>query len=129
MTYTPVEIIALILIITSTIKITVVLISPKTWLGFAKRVWGNSGIVRVVCLILAIIVFYYLIMAGVTVIEILAVAAFVALTIAVGLGQHVEDLIKHYEKIVKKRSIIKEHRLYIILWLILLLWGLRELLM
>lgn len=126
MTYTSLEIISLVLIVISVIKILVLLISPKAWFHFAKKVWKNDNLVRVVCLILAITVLYYLISEGTTITQILAVTSFVALIIAVGIGQRVNDLIKHYEKLAKNRSIIKDHWLYILIWLVLIIWGLKE---
>ncbi len=126
MAFTPLENIALILIVVSVIKILVILINPGSWFNFAKKVWSNSGITRMIALILAIIVFYYL-MQELTIVQILAVTAFVALTIAVGLGDRINELLKHYEKLMKNRKMLKDHWMYLVIWLALMIWGIKEL--
>ena len=96
MVYTAVENIALIVIVAGLIKMFVLLIKPQAWMNFAKRIYSKPQIVKFIGLILAVVVFYYLYGAGITVIEILAVTAFLALLMIIALAGEVEYLIKKY---------------------------------
>lgn len=126
---TPIEIIALIVIIVSVIKILVILVKPKIWVdSVVKRVWANPMIMSIISLVLAAIVLYYLIQSGLTIVQILAVTAFVSLLIAIGVGTYANELISMAAKMLKK-GIMKKAWLYIIIWIVLLVWGAYELFM
>jgi hypothetical protein len=128
MIYTPVEWIALAIILLSAIKIVVGLFSPKSWMGFAKKVWASSGIMSFLGLALGAVILYYLLQ-EITIVQILAVTAFVACLFMVGLSDRANEIIKLYEKQIKDGSFIKKHILYIIIWIALMVWGLKEILM
>jgi hypothetical protein len=123
---TPVEIIALILIIAATIKMIVLLVSPNSWMNFSKFVLGGGFLTRVVGLILAAIVLYYL-LTELTIIQILAAAVFIALLLVIGLASNMGVLVKKYEAQIRKRTLWKEHWLYTLIWIVLLVWGVIEL--
>ena len=129
MAYTPVEIIASILIVASEIKMLVLLVNPKGWLNFAKTVYARPGLVSIVSLILAAVVLRYLLAEGITIVQILAVTAFVALIILIGLAPYIKDLIRKYEGQIKRGNMWKENLLYILIWIVLLVWGAKELFM
>lgn len=126
MTYTPVEWIALIVIAVSAIKMIVLLVNPKAWMNFAKGIYKNPVLVQVVGFILAVIVLWYLIKGGITIVQILAVTAFVALLVFVGIASEVEALIKKYEGLIKRGNILKEYWLYALIWAVLIIWGAKE---
>jgi len=123
MAYTSIEIIALILIIISAIKVVVLLIKPQAWMNFTKKLWKNSVVMGGVSLILAAIVLYYLTQSGMTIVQILAAGAFIALLIAVGLAGHVDCLMKEYASEIKAKTLWKKHWLYTLIWVVLLVWG------
>ena len=125
---TPIGIIALILIIVSAIKIIVILVNPKSWADLVKKIWVNPMVTSIVSLILAAIVLYYLIQSGLTIVQILAVTAFVALLMAVGIGIYAKEVISIATKMLKK-GILKRAWLYTLIWIILLIWGAYELFM
>ena len=128
MAFTSVEIIALILIIASAIKMLVLLVNPKAWMNFAKGIYSKPGAVKFVGLILAVIVFYYLYyVSGITVVQILAVTVFVALLLMIGLADEVDDLMKKYQGMIKRGKLWQKYWFYTLLWLILLGWGVKEL--
>lgn len=127
MTFTAVETIALVIIIVSIIKMGVLLINPKSWMNFAKGVYSKPDVTSFGAFILGAIVLYYLIQSGITIVEVLAVTAFVALLIMVGLAKEVKPLIKKYEAMVKKGNLWKEYWFYSLIWILLLLWGIKEL--
>jgi|TARA_B100000315_G_C14577583_1_gene588697 uncharacterized YccA/Bax inhibitor family protein len=129
MAYTSVEIIALIVIIASAIKMLMLLVNPKGWMNFAKKIYAKPELVSIVALILAAIVLYYLVGAGITIIQILAITAFVALLVLIGIAKDVPALMKKYEGMVKKGNLWKEYWLYALIWIVLLIWGAKELFM
>jgi len=67
--------------------------------------------------------------AGITVVEILAVTAFVALLMMIALADEVGHLIKKYQAMIKKDNLWKNYWLYTLAWIVLMLWGLKELFM
>ena len=125
---TPIGIIALILIIVSAIKIIVILVNPKSWADVVKKIWANPMVMSIVSLILAAIVLYYLIQSGLTIVQILAVTAFVGLLMAVGIGIYANEVISMATKMLKK-GLMKKAWLYTLIWIILLIWGAYELFM
>ncbi|MFQ5531243.1 MAG: hypothetical protein ACE5ES_01365, partial [Candidatus Nanoarchaeia archaeon] len=86
-------------------------------------------LVQVVALVLGAIVLYYLVLGGVTIVEIMAVTAFVSLLVLVGLAKEVGPLMKKYEAMIKKGNLWKEYWLYALIWIVLILWAARELLL
>lgn len=129
-TGTAIEILALILIIVAAIKIIVILVSPKTWANMVvKKVWQSPDLMIVVSLILAAGVLYLLINAGITIVEIFAVMLFVSLLAAVGVAIYSKEVVSVAQKLLKDRNIVKRSWLYIIIWIALLIWGLKELFM
>ena len=127
MAFTAVQNIALVLIIVAIIKIVVLLVKPQAWMNFAKGIYSKPQVAKFVGLILAIVVFYYLYGAGITVVQILAVTAFVALLLMIALADEVEPLIKKYQAMIKKGDLWKNYWLYTLLWIVLMVWGLNEL--
>ena len=103
---TPVEIIALILVIAAAIKIIMVTINPKGWLSFAKSRVSKPGQMKVGALILAIIVFYFLIQ-ELSIVQIFATMGFTVLLIIVGMASDVKPLIKKYGEQMKSGKLWK----------------------
>lgn len=126
---TAIENIAWIVIIVATIKMLVLLVSPMSWMNFASKFYKNKGLAKIVSLALAVVIFYYLYMAGITVVQILAVTAFVGMLLVLGLADEFEYFIKKYQAMVKKGNLWKEYWLYTLIWIVLLIWGVKELLM
>jgi hypothetical protein len=115
--------IAAIVIVLSAIKMLVLLIKPSAWMGMAKSVWAKPKTMKVVALILGAIVLYYLDAAGISIVTILAVTAFVALLLMVGLADEVPYFMKKYDDLAKSGGIWKKYWLYALIWVVLLLWG------
>lgn len=127
MAYTPVEIIALIIIIFTAIKLVVIVINPGSWMNFSKKLWSNRPVSMVISLILAAIVFYYLIR-EISIVQIIATMVFFTLLLSISLGDHVKEMIKYYEKKVKTKTLWTGGKwLSSLIWLALLVWGAIEL--
>jgi len=130
MVYTPIEIMALILIVAGSAKILVLLINPKIWSKkVINNIWKNSGLMRVISLILAGISLYYLLDSGITIVQIFAIMLFTALLMAAGIAMYSNEVVKLSEKMLKDRNIIKKSWLYILIWILLIVWAAKELVM
>jgi len=119
----PIEIIALIVILGVALKMLLLLVNPKNYLSFVKRFWSNPGLMKVVGVVLAGIILYYLNAAGITIVEILAVTAFVSSLLIIGLASEVGDLMNKYKSRIKKGNLWKDFWLYTLIWIVLLVWG------
>ncbi len=121
-----IEIFVLVFVILGLIKLLVVLFSPKSWVGVAKGVYKNPALLVIVELILAAILFYYLLpaiglvylMAGVVLGTLLT-----GLTFAV-FAKEVTPLVNK----ILKPNMLKKMWLPLIIWVILMVWTLIELL-
>jgi len=122
MTLGTLEILATIIIAVSLIKIVVLLVNPKIWLTFSKRIYRRPHITKVVSLILAAIVLYYLVISGISIVEVLAVSLFVSLMLAAGLSDYGEDIINK----IRRKDILKDFWLYTLAWLVLIVWGIKK---
>ena len=121
------EILALILIVVSVFKLIIFLVNPNYWYSFIGGVYSKPEVASFIAFILAMTVLYFLLISGVTIIEILAVCLFIALVITIGLAKYADKLIVW----VKEQDIVfvlKEVWLYTLVWLLLLAWGAGEML-
>ena len=123
--FTPIEIIALTLIVFSAIKILVLIIKPTAWMNFAKSIYSNARITQWIILALAAVVFYYLI-AELSVVQILAAGTFMVLLVWYGIASYGKLIIDKVQKDVKNGKIWKEYWFYTLLWVALMAWGLKE---
>ena len=124
MPLTSLEIIVSIFAILGIIKFIVILVRREKWWPVTKSVYGNPAIFRWIFLILAGIVFYLLIQ-ELTIVQILAVAAFIALLMAFGFTTYSKETLELAQKIMKK-GFSGWQWFYILIWAVLLLWALYE---
>jgi len=118
----PIEIIALVLIIFAAIKMFTLLVKPQAWMNFVKALFKNKAVAVIIGLVLGGVVLYYLIQ-EITIVQILAVTAFIAMLFLIGLSGHVDELIRRYEREIKKGKLWKENWFYTLIWIALLVWG------
>ncbi len=118
----PLEILAAIIIVFSLVKLTVVLISPMSWLNFAKKIYVRPQITSAVALVLAAVVLYILINSGMTIVHIFAVTLFIVLVLVIGMARYGEEIIS-WAMGQDLRTILKEQWLYTLIWIVLLVWG------
>jgi hypothetical protein len=122
---TPVEIIALILAIAVIVKILVVSFSPKTWLNaVAKPLYKNPVLLVIVELLLAGVVFYYLLQ-ELTVVQIVACTFFGALLTGMTFAVYSKETLSLAEKMLRSK-LLKKAWLPILVWLALAIWALKE---
>jgi hypothetical protein len=123
MALTSVGIIALVLIVISTIKMLVLLVKAQAWMNFTRWIYKKPSITKFVATILAGVILYYLINSGMTIVQILAVSAFIAMLFIVGLAEDVGPFIKKYEAQIKAGKLWKKHWFYTLIWIAILVWG------
>jgi len=128
MAFTPVEIIALILILVTFIKVIVIAINPQAWNNnVVKKVFKGTKSISIIFFILALIILRYLLQ-EITIVQIIATIAFVSLLMGLGFMSYSQDLQKFVDKIYKQKNILRRAWFYTLIWIILLLWGLKEIL-
>jgi len=116
------EVLAAILILLSLVKLAVVLLNPRAWLGFAKRLYANPPVTSIVSLVMAGVILYLLIQSGLDIVQILAVCLFVVFLMVVGVAPHAPHLFAWLET-QDVKQLIKRQWLYVSVWLALLVWG------
>ena len=123
MIYTTIEWFALVIVVAALIKIAVILVKPKAWMSFAAKFWKKPKPIGIISLILAAVVLYYLLQ-EITIVQIFASLLFFSLLLVMGFAPYIKELLSITRKNMKK--IIKESRLYILVWLLLIIWVLWE---
>jgi len=123
---TPIEIMALIVIVVAVIKLIVILVKPKAWIGVVKSVYSNSVLTMVVSLVLAVIVLNYL-LTELTIVQIFASMLFFALLASLSISVYSKDLISLGNKMLKDRKFLSKAWLAIVVWIILIIWAVKEL--
>ncbi|MBU1975394.1 MAG: hypothetical protein KKG59_03245 [Nanoarchaeota archaeon] len=119
---TPIEILALILIIISVIKIIFVMANPKAWMKNAMGMYKQPIAVMIVSLVLSALVLRYLLV-ELTIVQIFAVLLFLLLMINVTVAGFGKEITEFAEKIMKT-NIFKKCWLGIIVWIVLIIWAL-----
>lgn len=122
MTYTAIEILAILLIVLAGIKLVVILVDARMWLGFAKRVYAKPAVTSWVALLLAGLVLYLLLSSGLTIVQVLAVTVFVALLLMVSVAPYAGRLFAWLET-QSLPAMLRQQWLYIVVWVLLLAWG------
>ncbi len=121
---TAIETIAFIFIIVGLVKLITLTINPGAWISLAKKIWRKSQYLSVIYLIVAAIIFYYLIQ-ELTILQILATAAFVSLLFGLQFSRYSKETLAFIERVVRnKGNYWKNNWFYALIWLTLLIWGL-----
>jgi hypothetical protein len=118
----PLEILAATVIVLSLVKLTVGLISPKSWLNFARKIYVKPQVTSAVASVLAAVVLYVLVSSGMTIVHILAVTLFIMLILVVGIARYGDEIIS-WAMEQDLRAMIKDHWLYALIWIALIAWG------
>jgi len=116
------EVLATILILLSLVKLAVVLVNPRAWLEFAKRLYANPQVTSIVALVVAGVILLLLIRSDLDIVQILAVSLFVVCLIVVGIVPYAPHLFAWFET-QDMQQLIKQQWLYGSVWLALLIWG------
>ena|SRR3989344_967481 len=121
----PIEIIAFIFIVIALLKIVVVIFNKKIWYNnVAKPVYDNPDISTFVFIVLALVMFYY-ILKDLMLKEVIAVIALTSILMALGFLQYQKELMPLINKIYNK-NLTTWQWIYIVFWVLLLVLALYE---
>lgn len=123
MAFNAIEIAALVLVIIGLIKLLVLSFNANTWLKVVKAVYGNPVVTFVVELVLAVVLFYYLLQQF-TIVQIMSVIALGALLTGMTFAAYGKETIDWASKILRTKSLIRKAWLPILIWLGLTVWTL-----
>ena len=118
-----IDILAGIVLLIGVLKLIILFFSPAVLYRFVGRIYSNSQITKSIYLVLAAIVLYLLVTAGITILEIFAVSLFFSLLMGVGLANYAREIINQIDP----KTFIKENLIYIGVWIVLMIWGISEL--
>ena len=125
--YTPVEVIAGIVVLLVIVKLVVVLVSKRTWYyNVALPIYKNAMIAGFVYAVLASVVFYYLTL-ELTIVQIMAVMGFAGLMFGMAFLLYARDLIPTITKSIKE-PLSAWRVIYILVWILLSVLAGKELL-
>lgn len=120
---TPIEIMALIIVVCGAIKIIVILTKPRSWINVINVAYEKPAVTMIIALLLAIIVLKYL-LAELTIVHIFAVMLFMALLMAIGVASYAKEMTTMVNKLLKDRNVLKKGWLAITIWAVLIIWVL-----
>lgn len=116
------KLLAAFLILLSLVKLTMLLVDARAWIGLVRRLYADTKVTSAVALVAAGLVLFLLIRSGLDIVQILAVCLFLFLLILVGVAPYVPRLYAWVET-QDMRQLLKEQWLYVAAWMALLLWG------
>jgi len=122
---TPIEILALIFAIAVLLKLIIVALSSKSWLGIVKPIYSNPVLLIVIELILSAVILYYLLQT-LGIIQIMACVLLGALLTGLSFAAFSKEFLPFALKMLKG-NIISKAWLPILIWLALSIWVLIEL--
>lgn len=122
MSLTIIEILALIVIVIALLKIIILLFAPKFFMNLAKSIYRCPKSLKAVVFLLAVVVFYLLIKAGVTVTEIFAIFLLLALLIGPLMADYGKGIIEQ----INPKNVLKKQWFATLIWVILAAWGIYE---
>ena len=120
-----VQITVLLLAILVVIKFLVLAIKPKAWLNLVKSLYGNPLITGLVEVILAAVLFYYLLM-QITIVQIMAAVALGALLTALSFAIFGKEMLPFASKLIRNKRILWSPGAWVVwlIWLVLIGWAL-----
>lgn len=126
MTFTVIEWFAFVFAIGIIVKLVFVAFNPKGWVNFAKGIYNSPAILVLVELILALVLFYYLLM-ELTIVQVFAALTLGALLTGLSFAIVGKETINMAGKLMKQKQTLKHFWLPILIWLALAIWTLAAL--
>jgi len=119
----PIQWMALIFLVIASIKILVLLISPKEWANVAIGAYSNPMLLTIVSFIGAAVTFYYLAQAGVGLLVIFAVMLFLAFLMGLSIAVYSKEMSVMATKLLQKRDFLKRGWFALLIWIVLIILG------
>ncbi|MAG77831.1 hypothetical protein CL616_00535 [archaeon] len=120
---TPLEILALIVIVLATIKLIVFLINPKHWMKVVEKTLCGCPHMIVIFVVWAAAVLW-LLLTELTIVHIFATMLFVMPLFALGFAAYPKETQAWAKKIIKDKNLMKKTWLIWLIWIALMLWAL-----
>lgn len=120
---TPLEIIALILVLIGIIKLIVILRNPISWYHFVRDIYSNPTVTGIVAFILGAIILYYLLQ-EVNIIQIFAVLAFFSMFMLMGWAAYSKEFLPLAKKVLTQKNILLRSWPTTLIWVLLTVWVL-----
>ncbi len=117
---TSLEILALIFAILILVKVLVVLINPKKWMGFATAVWRQGPILTVIYVILTVLTGYY-VLDKLTIVDVGAVLLFTSLLMALTAVPYVKKILE-IKNGLDDKNLVKKSWLPLLIWVAIAVW-------
>jgi len=117
-----VENLALIFAIVVILKMAIILISRKSWEGFAKKIYSKPALLFVVELVLSVIIFYYLLQT-LSIVTIMACVLLGAMLTGMSFAFFSKEFSPIIGKIMKA-NVLKKAWFLLLIWLALAVWVL-----
>jgi hypothetical protein len=127
MAFNALEIAALVLAVLVLVKVLVVSFNARAWMKVVRFLYSNRALLFIVELVLAAVLFYYLIQ-QMTIVQIMSVVALGALLTGMVFAVYARETIAWASKFLNSKSLMKRAWLPILIWLALVIWTLVELL-
>lgn len=122
MAFTVIEWFVLVFLILGIIKLLFLVFNAKAWSNFAKKLYSNGTVLFLVELVLAAVLFYYMLQ-SMTIVMILAGVVLGALLTGMSFALYPKEVMTLASKIMGK-GMWKKIWLPVIIWLVLFVWGL-----
>lgn len=119
--FTPMQIITLVLAVLVLLKILVMMAKPKFLLNLSEKLMGNKALFTLIALILAAIT-GYVVLKNVDIVTVGAVMAFTASLMALSWAPHSKALADMREKMTE--SALRKSWLSVVIWAVLSVWML-----
>ena len=123
MTFSIVQWFVIVFSLLAIVKILVVSFNPKRWLNIAKGLYKSSALLFVVELILAAILFYYLLQ-EITIVQVLAGIVLGALLTGMTFAIYAKETLDWASKLLKGKTLLNRAWLPVLIWLALTIWAL-----
>ena len=123
---TPIEWMALLFVAFAIVKILVIIWEPKKWLVFVEFVYAKPVVTTIVGLVLAVITLWYLLQ-DLTIVDVFGVLLFFMFIMLMSFATMKKEMLPMARKALKDKNILKRAWLPTLVWVVLLLWALKEL--
>src|SRR3989344_5872721 len=121
-----IETIALVLVIVSVIKLFFLMVSPRSWFNAVGKLFLHPGIFTAIALILGAVVLKYLLV-ELTIVQIFAVMAFFAPLMWLTMSPYRKNLYDMATRELSSGGILKKNWFGVVIWILLVIWVLKEL--
>src|SRR3989344_2440503 len=115
---TPIEIMALLLVVLGIVKLLFMFIHPKSWLRVAQIAFINSVLTTIVAVVVAGVTLFYLLQ-ELTIVQIFASIWFTMMLVVIGIAPFSAELRGWAEKLLQKKNIIRKSCLSMVIWIVL----------